>query len=56
MSHNPFTGLAYKKCKYEVREKDHIYCKRDGSIRKRGCPCAHHTLSWWDKFKMKIGL
>lgn len=51
MSSNPYC----RKCKYEVREKDHIYCTRDGSIRKRGCPCAHHTLSWWEKLKMKLG-
>ena len=42
MSSNPYC----RKCKYEVREKDHIYCRRDGTIRRRGCPCAHHTLSW----------
>lgn len=51
MSSNPFC----RKCKYEIREKDCIYCKRDGSRRKRGCPCPHYTLSWWEKFKMKIG-
>lgn len=40
------------KCKYEQREQEHIFCARDGSIRKRGCPCPHHTLSAWDKFKI----
>ena len=40
------------KCKYECRKKDHIYCERDGSIRKRGCPCEHHALSVWSRFKM----
>ena len=42
------------KCKYAVREKDHVYCKRDGSIRKRGCPCHHHSLTLWERIKRKV--
>ena len=37
------------KCKYEERRKDHIYCNRTGSIRKRGCPCNHYTVPTWFK-------
>ena len=47
-------SYRYAECKYAVREKDCVYCKRDGSIRKRGCPCQHYTLSWWQKIKRKI--
>ena len=40
------------KCKYAQREKDYVYCMRDGSFRKEGCPCRHFTLTAWGKFKV----
>ena len=51
-----YTHRYRKECKHAVIQKDGtVYCRRDGSIRKNGCPCAHHTFSWWAKLKHKLG-
>lgn len=43
-------------CKYENREKDHVYCTRDGSVRKHGCPCPNYKPTLWMRIKKKLGL
>lgn len=47
-----------KICKYAAKSfvgKGYIKCQLDGSVRKNGCPCNKRELSWWQKFKQKIG-
>jgi hypothetical protein len=35
-----------KICVFEKRRKRYVKCKRDGSIRKKGCPCANFKQSF----------
>lgn len=38
-------------CKYMNQEKDYVYCRRDGSRRKKGCPCNCYEPSFGERFK-----
>ena len=38
-------------CKYMNQEKDYVYCRRDGSRRKKGCPCNCYEPSLGERFK-----
>ena len=35
-----------KMCVIEKSRKRYVKCKRDGSIRKKGCPCANFKQSF----------
>lgn len=42
------------KCKYNTKAKigdTYIKCGRDGSIRKKGCPCAKYKPTFWEYIK-----
>ena len=41
-------------CKYARRKKDYIYCTRDCTVRKKGCPCQHYKSSAWSRFKARL--
>lgn len=38
-------------CKYANKEKDYIYCRRDGSRRKNSCPCPCYEPTVGERFK-----
>lgn len=47
-----------KICKYDEKSllgNGYVRCQLDGSVRKNGCPCNKRELSWWQKFKQKLG-
>lgn len=40
-----------KGCKYYTEGDGAIYCGRDGSVRRKGCPCPKFRQRWkrfWD--------
>ena len=41
------------KCKYERRRKDHVFCLRDCTVRKKACPCPHYCVasSLWKRIQ-----
>lgn len=47
-----------KVCKYAEKSfvcRGYIKCQLDGSVRNNNCPCNKRELSWWQKFRQKIG-
>mgnify|MGYP003400379175 len=42
-----------KSCKHYTEKDGIIYCGRDGSARRKGCPCPKFEITGWAKFKQK---
>lgn len=42
-----------KGCKYYTEGDGAIYCGRDGSVRRKGCPCPKFRITAWEKLKQR---